>query len=88
MGESNARYYAGKDPLGSAGDFVTAPEISQMFGELVGLALAQAWLNQGAPARFTLAELGPGRGTLMADGSFKEVLANAEVRASYLGDAT
>lgn len=60
-------YYVTRDPLGSAGDFTTAPEISQMFGELVGLALAQAWLDQGAPAPFALAELGPGRGTLMAD---------------------
>lgn len=60
-------YYTTRDPLGAAGDFTTAPEISQMFGELLGLALAQAWLDQGAPAPFTLAELGPGRGTLMAD---------------------
>ncbi len=60
-------YYSTRDPLGAAGDFTTAPEISQMFGELLGLALAQAWLDQGAPARFALAELGPGRGTLMAD---------------------
>jgi len=60
-------YYATRDPLGVAGDFTTAPEISQMFGELVGLSLAQAWLDQGAPAPFALAELGPGRGTLMAD---------------------
>lgn len=60
-------YYATRDPFGVAGDFTTAPEISQMFGELVGLCLAQAWLDQGAPAAFTLAELGPGRGTLMAD---------------------
>ncbi len=60
-------YYTTRDPLGGDGDFTTAPEISQMFGELVGLALAQAWLQQGAPGRFTLAELGPGRGTLMAD---------------------
>lgn len=60
-------YYATRDPLGHAGDFITAPEISQMFGELIGLSLAQAWLDQGAPARITLAELGPGRGTLMAD---------------------
>lgn len=60
-------YYATRDPFGVAGDFTTAPEISQMFGELLGLALAQAWLDQGAPASFTLAELGPGRGTLMAD---------------------
>lgn len=60
-------YYATRDPFGTAGDFTTAPEISQMFGELLGLCLAQAWLDQGAPAPFTLAELGPGRGTLMAD---------------------
>ena len=60
-------YYSTRDPFGAAGDFTTAPEISQMFGEVLGLALAQAWLDQGAPAAFTLAELGPGRGTLMAD---------------------
>ncbi|HFQ15409.1 MAG TPA: class I SAM-dependent methyltransferase, partial [Rhodobacteraceae bacterium] len=60
-------YYPTGAPLGAQGDFTTAPEISQMFGELIGLALAQAWLDQGAPSPFTLAELGPGRGTLMAD---------------------
>ena len=60
-------YYSTRDPFGAQGDFITAPEISQMFGELLGLCLAQSWLDQGAPARFTLAELGPGRGTLMAD---------------------
>lgn len=60
-------YYATRDPFGEAGDFTTAPEISQMFGEMIGLALAQSWLDQGAPAPFTLAEAGPGRGTLMAD---------------------
>jgi NADH dehydrogenase [ubiquinone] 1 alpha subcomplex assembly factor 7 len=60
-------YYSTRDPFGAAGDFITAPEISQMFGELLGLCLAQTWLDQGSPARFTLAELGPGRGTLMAD---------------------
>ncbi|MFD3190213.1 class I SAM-dependent methyltransferase [Sedimentitalea sp. HM32M-2] len=60
-------YYVTRDPLGVSGDFTTAPEISQMFGELIGLALAQAWIDQGRPAPFTLAELGPGRGTLMAD---------------------
>jgi NADH dehydrogenase [ubiquinone] 1 alpha subcomplex assembly factor 7 len=60
-------YYTTRTPFGAQGDFITAPEISQMFGELIGLALAQAWLDQGAPAQFTLAELGPGRGTLMAD---------------------
>ena len=60
-------YYATRDPFGAAGDFTTAPEISQMFGELIGLCLAQTWLDQGSPAQITLAEIGPGRGTLMAD---------------------
>jgi NADH dehydrogenase [ubiquinone] 1 alpha subcomplex assembly factor 7 len=60
-------YYATRDPFGVAGDFTTAPEITQMFGELLGLSLAQAWLDQGSPTPFTLAEMGPGRGTLMAD---------------------
>ena len=60
-------YYTTRDPFGAAGDFTTAPEISQMFGELIGLSVAQAWLDQGAPAAIVLAELGPGRGTLMAD---------------------
>lgn len=60
-------YYTTRDPLGGAGDFVTAPEISQMFGELIGLFLAQSWLDRGSPAPFRLVELGPGRGTLMAD---------------------
>ncbi|MGY6705352.1 class I SAM-dependent methyltransferase [Roseinatronobacter sp.] len=60
-------YYTTRDPFGAQGDFTTAPEISQMFGEILGLCLAQAWMDQGSPAPFTLAELGPGRGTLMAD---------------------
>ena len=60
-------YYTTRDPLGAGGDFTTAPEISQMFGELLGLCLAQTWIDHGAPAPVALAELGPGRGTLMAD---------------------
>lgn len=60
-------YYATKMPLGEGGDFITAPEISQMFGELVGLWCVAVWHAMGAPAPFCLAELGPGRGTLMAD---------------------
>ncbi len=60
-------YYTTREPFGATGDFVTAPTITQMFGELFGLALAQAWLDQGCPAPFTLAELGPGWGNLMAD---------------------
>ena len=60
-------YYATRDPFGAAGDFTTAPEISQVFGELIGLALAQGWLDRGRPSPVRLVELGPGRGTLMAD---------------------
>lgn len=60
-------YYRRKDPLGKAGDFITAPEISQMFGELLGLWGAVVWQSMGQPAQLVLAELGPGRGTLMAD---------------------
>lgn len=60
-------YYSKGDPLGVAGDFTTAPEISQMFGELIGLWLAEAWQAQGSPSPFTLLELGAGRGTLLAD---------------------
>ena len=60
-------YYTTRDPLGAGGDFTTAPEISQMFGEMLGLCLAQCWLEQGRPSPFLLSELGPGRGTLMAD---------------------
>ena len=67
MGESNARYYSAKDPLGAAGDFVTAPEISQMFGELIGLWLADMWINSGREEPVHYVELGPGRGTLAAD---------------------
>jgi len=64
-----AGYYAGEhDPLGAAGDFTTAPEISQMFGELLGLWCADTWQRLlGSPSRVNLVELGPGRGTLMAD---------------------
>jgi NADH dehydrogenase [ubiquinone] 1 alpha subcomplex assembly factor 7 len=54
-------YYTSRNPFGSQGDFVTAPEISQMFGEIIGLSLAQSWLDQGAPSSFVLAELGPGQ---------------------------
>jgi SAM-dependent MidA family methyltransferase len=60
-------YYATRDPFGTRGDFVTAPEISQMFGELLGLWCVQAWRDQGCPSPVRLVELGPGRGTLMAD---------------------
>lgn len=60
-------YYSTQSPFGAAGDFITSPEISQIFGEICGLALAQVWMEQRRPVPITLAELGPGRGTLMAD---------------------
>ncbi len=65
--DPQAGYYATQLPLGSGGDFTTSPEISQIFGELVGLWVAQSWLDLGSPKPFNLIELGPGRGSLMAD---------------------
>ncbi|MFY8194339.1 MAG: SAM-dependent methyltransferase, partial [Novosphingobium sp.] len=67
MAESNARYYSSRDPFGSAGDFITAPEISQMFGELIGLWMADSWIRAGRPEPVHYVELGPGRGTLARD---------------------
>jgi SAM-dependent MidA family methyltransferase len=60
-------YYITRDPLGARGDFITAPEISQMFGELIGLWMTAAWKQMGSPAHVRVIELGPGRGTLMKD---------------------
>jgi len=79
MGLANAHYYATRDPLGAAGDFTTAPEISQLFGELIGLCLVDHWERSGAPDRIDLVELGPGRGTLMAD-----ILRAARVRPAFV----
>ena len=67
MEACNTYYYATRDPLGARGDFTTAPEISQMFGEMVGAALADCWKRGGAPTEAICVELGPGRGTLAAD---------------------
>lgn len=67
VGHPQHGYYATRDPLGRRGDFTTAPEISQLFGELIGLWCAQCWIDLGRPERVHLVELGPGRGTLMAD---------------------
>lgn len=72
-------YYTNRDPFGPDGDFVTAPEVSQMFGEMLALWLIQAWVDQGRPEKFALVELGPGRGTLMAD-----ILRTAEAMPSFL----
>ncbi len=67
LGHPRHGYYMTRDPFGAQGDFTTAPEISQMFGEMVGLWAAHLWQAMGAPSRFALIEIGPGRGTLMAD---------------------
>lgn len=67
LGHPGFGYYRKALPVGAAGDFTTAPEISQMFGELIGAWLAERWLAMGRPAPLRLVELGPGRGTLMAD---------------------
>ncbi len=67
MAIANTHYYASKDPLGEEGDFVTAPEISQMFGEIIGIWLTDLWLRKGSPDQCHYVELGPGRGTLAKD---------------------
>ncbi len=66
LGDPQHGYYMTRDPLGASGDFTTSPEISQMFGELIGLWCADLWLRAGQPS-LSLVELGPGRGTLMSD---------------------
>ena len=60
-------YYIKANPLGARGDFITAPEVSQMFGELIGLWMASVWQQMGAPENVRIIELGPGRGTLLRD---------------------
>lgn len=67
LGDPEHGYYMTREPFGTAGDFITAPEVSQMFGELIGLWAVECWRRMGSPAAFVLAEIGPGRGTLMAD---------------------
>ena len=67
MEASTSYYYATRDPFGAQGDFVTAPEVSQMFGEMVGACLADCWARSGRPADAIYAELGPGRGALAVD---------------------
>jgi SAM-dependent MidA family methyltransferase len=91
MARAVAAYYAGRDPLGRDGDFITAPEISQAFGECLGLWAAVCWQMMGAPPRILLAELGPGRGTLMADAlrAVREVLpAFAQAAELHLVEAS
>jgi SAM-dependent MidA family methyltransferase len=75
-------YYMTRDPFGRAGDFITAPEVTQMFGEMIGIWCAQVYQLMGSPAAFDLIELGPGRGTLMAD-----ILRSAKVMPGMLAAA-
>jgi len=82
LGHPRHGYYTRRDPLGAAGDFITAPEISQMFGELIGLWCAVVWQDMGAPDPVVVAELGPGRGTLMVD-----VLRSAATAPGFLSAA-
>lgn len=72
-------YYMSGSPIGAQGDFTTAPEISQLFGEIIGLWLVQSWLDMGSPDAFNLIELGPGRGVLMSD-----ILRAARLRPNFL----
>jgi SAM-dependent MidA family methyltransferase len=83
LGHPQHGYYMTRDPFGVAGDFITAPEVSQMFGELIGAWAATVWRQMGAPADVKLIELGPGRGTLMAD-----ALRAAKALPEFLAAAT
>lgn len=67
MYDKDCGYYISKNPIGKDGDFITAPEISQLFGEMIGVYCANAWIEMGSPSSFNLVELGPGRATLMQD---------------------
>ncbi|MGI9372299.1 MAG: class I SAM-dependent methyltransferase, partial [Hyphomicrobiales bacterium] len=82
LGHPQHGYYMGRDPFGARGDFITAPEVSQIFGELIGVWAAAAYQMLGAPEQFHLVELGPGRGTLMSD-----MLRAAKVMPGFLDAA-
>lgn len=78
LGHPHYGYYMTGAPIGAEGDFTTAPEISQIFGELIGAFLVQSWIDLGEPAHFNLVELGPGRGVMMAD-----ILRAARMRPAF-----
>ena len=79
LGDAEHGYYTRQEPFGADGDFITAPEVSQMFGELIGAFLLQAYERMGSPDAFNLVELGPGRGTLMVD-----ILRVARLRPAFM----
>ena len=81
LGHPEHGYYMNRDPFGASGDFTTAPEISQMFGELIGLWAAEVWATMGRPNPLRLIELGPGRGTLMSD-ALRAARVSPEFRAA------
>ena len=82
LGHPHDGYYMNQTPIGADGDFTTAPEISQIFGELIGLWLVEAWRAMGSPNDFNLIELGPGRGVLMED-----ILRAARLRPEFIRGA-
>ena len=77
-------YYVTRDPLGARGDFTTAPEVSQMFGELIGLWMVTVWQQMGAPDSARVIELGPGRGTMMSDAMRAAKIAPNFIKAAAL----
>jgi len=79
LGDPAHGYYTTRDPFGARGDFITAPEISQMFGEMIGLWMAAVWRQMGEPKNVRIVELGPGRGTMM-----KDALRAAKVMPGFL----
>ena len=83
LGHAQEGYYATRLSIGAEGDFTTAPEISQIFGELIGAWLMQSWVDMGSPAAFNLIELGPGRGVMMAD-----ILRAARAKLDFLQAAS
>ena len=84
LGDPAHGYYMTRDPIGAGGDFTTAPEISQMFGEMLGVWVVNMWQAMGAPDRVALVELGPGRGTLMADMLRAAKIAPDFLRAAHI----
>lgn len=83
LGHPELGYYAQQEPFGETGDFITAPEVSQMFGELIGLWAVDVWAKLGGPTKFHLVELGPGNGTLMTD-----ILRSARIAPEFLSSVT